>query len=95
MGLHVTDDDEYQKYRQGMVPILESYGASFRFDFKIAEVLISESDCEINRVFVIDFPSKGKMDQFFADPNYLAVRNRHYEASVSESTIISLHQQNR
>jgi len=38
MGLHVIDDDEYQKYREGMEPLLNAIGGSFGFDFKIAEV---------------------------------------------------------
>ena len=33
MGIHVIDDDEYQKYREGMRPILESFGGFFGFDF--------------------------------------------------------------
>jgi uncharacterized protein (DUF1330 family) len=31
MGLHVIDDEEYQKYREGMEPILNSVGGSFGF----------------------------------------------------------------
>lgn len=33
MGLHVIDDEEYQKYREGMEPILNSVGGSFGFVF--------------------------------------------------------------
>ena len=44
MGIHVIDDNEYQKYREGMRPILESFGGYFGFDFKISEVLLSKSD---------------------------------------------------
>lgn len=39
MGLHVIDDEEYQRYREAMEPILNSIGGSFGFDFIIAEVL--------------------------------------------------------
>ena len=41
MGLHVIDDDEYQRYRDAMEPILNAIGGSFGYDFKIAEVLRS------------------------------------------------------
>jgi uncharacterized protein (DUF1330 family) len=74
MGLHVTNDEEYQKYREGMIPILNSFGGSFGFDFKIAEVLKSKTEDSINRVFTIDFPSKEVMEQFFSDPSYLEVK---------------------
>ena len=51
MGIYVSDDDEYQKYRNGMMPILKSFGGSFGFDFKVSEVLRSKTDDDINRVF--------------------------------------------
>ena len=60
MGIHVTNDVEYDKYRAGMMPILKSYGGSFGFDFKIAETLLSKTDDPINRVFTIEF---GKMQE--------------------------------
>ncbi len=91
MGLHVIDNDEYQRYREGMMPILESFGGSFGFDFKVAEVLISKTDDEINRVFTIEFPSQELMAAFFSDPDYLAVQKRHFKKSVKSKTVISLH----
>ncbi len=33
MGIQVSDDGEYQKYREGMTPILHSFGGSFGYDF--------------------------------------------------------------
>jgi len=42
MGLNVNDDEEYQLYSEGMMPILRSFGASFGFDFKVSEVLLSK-----------------------------------------------------
>lgn len=38
VGLNITNDDNYTKYREGMTPILESIGGGFNYDFKIAEV---------------------------------------------------------
>ena len=92
MGLNVIDDAVYQQYREGMIPILESYGGSFGFDFRVSEVLISKTNAEINRVFTIEFPSKDLMEKFFSDPAYLEVRNRHFDKSVNASTVISLHE---
>ena len=92
MGLDVIDDEEYQRYREGMIPILESFGGSFGFDFKIAEVLKSKTEESINRVFTIDFPSKAAMDSFFSDPSYLEVKNRHFKNSVKSVTIIAMHE---
>lgn len=92
MGIQVNDDGEYQKYREGMTPILHSFGGSFGYDFKIQEVLISKTDEEINRVFTIEFPNKEVMDSFFSDAEYLAVQKKHLINSVSSKTIISMHE---
>ena len=92
MGIHINNDKEYQKYRQVMMPILNSFGGSFGFDFKIAEVLISKTNDEINRVFTIEFPNKQMMEDFFSDPEYLAAKKRHFNNSVSSITLISLHE---
>ncbi len=94
MGIYVCDDEEYQRYREGMTPILHSFGGSFGYDFKIKEVLISKTDEEINRVFTIEFPSKQIMDVFFSDPKYLAVQKKHFNNSVSSKTIIAMHEKN-
>ena len=95
MGLYVSDDEEYQRYRDGMLPILNSYGGSFGFDFKVSEVLQSKTDDEINRVFTIEFPSKEAMDDFFSNPEYLEVKNRHFDHSVTSITVISVHEKHK
>ncbi len=92
MGIHVTDDEEYQKYRDGMTPILHSAGGTFGYDFKISEVLKSKTENEINRVFTIEFPSKAVMDQFFSDPAYLAIQKQHFANSVKSKTVIAMHE---
>jgi uncharacterized protein (DUF1330 family) len=92
MGLCVSDDAEYQRYREGMTPILHSYGGAFGFDFKVSDVLISKTTDDINRVFTIDFPSKEIMDQFFSCEEYLAVKKQFFDKSVSSKTIISMHE---
>ena len=92
MGLNVTDDEQYQQYREGMMPILASYGGAFGFDFKVSEVLKSKSDDKINRVFTIEFPSKEIMENFFADYAYLEIKSKFFNRSVESVTTISLHE---
>lgn len=89
VGLFVTDDDLYQKYREEMHPILQTYGGAFGYDFKVSEVLKSKVEAPINRVFTIFFENEASMNAFFADKKYLAVRNRYYEPSVSATTVIA------
>ena len=93
MGLEVIDDEQYQKYREGMTPILESFGGYFGFDFKIAEVLISKSDEPINRVFTIAFPSENVMNDFFSDPDYLKIKKQYFDCSVKGRTTIAIYEQ--
>lgn len=92
MGLHITDDEEYQKYREAMEPILNSIGGYFGYDFKIKEVLRSKTDNEINRVFTIEFPSQKIMDEFFSRPDYIEIQNKHLNNSVKAKTVISMHE---
>jgi len=92
MGLDVFDDQEYQKYREAMLPVLKTYGGAFGFDFRVSEVLLTKTDNNINRVFTISFPSKQKMQEFFANPEYLAIQNKHLNNSINSKTIISMHE---
>ena len=94
MGLNVIDEQGYKKYREGMVPILHSYGADFGYDFIVSEVLKSKTTKRINRVFTIDFPSKKVMESFFKDSKYLEVKKKYLDHSIDEKTIISMHETN-
>ncbi len=92
VGLFVTDDDLYQQYREAMLPILEQHGGGFGYDFKIAKVLKSEVDEQINRVFTIYFDNEDSMNTFFSNEKYLEIRQQYYEPAVSATTIISKYQ---
>ena len=92
MGLDVINDEEYQKYREAMAPILKSFGGSFGFDFIVSEVLLSKTKKNINRVFTIAFPSQQQMEAFFVNAEYLAVKEKYFDNSVKSKTIISLHE---
>ena len=89
VGLHVTDDQRYQDYREKMTPFLIECGGGFGYDFKISEVLKSETDNEINRVFTMHFPDKEAMRQFFSAESYKAIRAEFFESSVASTTLIS------
>jgi uncharacterized protein (DUF1330 family) len=89
MGLQVDDAEAYRLYRAGMTPILQRFGGAFGYDFVLAEVLKSESDKPINRVFTLKFPSRTAAERFFADAEYLVVRQAHFERAVSAITQIA------
>ena len=48
VGLQVTNNSNYTKYREEMTPILKSYGGGFRYDFKVSETLINDEGRPIN-----------------------------------------------
>lgn len=92
VGLNVTDEAEYVRYRAGMTPLLQALGGDFRYDFRVAETLRSEADHPINRVFVIGFPSREVAERFFTDERYLEIRKAHFERAVQGATRIIAHQ---
>ena len=93
VGLQVVDEAGYQSYRDEMTPILESYGGEFGYDFKVSEVLESKTQAPINRVFTISFPNQESRDAFFSNEEYLKIRQRHFEKSVTDTTIIATYEQ--
>jgi uncharacterized protein (DUF1330 family) len=89
MGLQIEDTAGYQAYRDAMTPLLEKAGGSFRYDFRIQEVLKSETGKRINRVFIISFPDKATREAFFSSPDYLAIREKYFNPSVGDVTKIA------
>ena len=89
IGLNVLDDHKYENYRSAMSPLLTSYEGYFAYDFKVSDVLISEGNTDINRVFTINFSSKNKMESFFSDSQYLKIKEKYFVESVGSTTIIS------
>ncbi len=92
VGLNVVDDEAYQLYRDEMTPILKNSGGGFGYDFKVAEVLRSKTKAPINRVFTIYFPNADTMNAFFSHDDYFKVKQRHFEKSVTDTTIIATYE---
>ncbi len=72
-----------------MSPILLSYGGGFGYDFKISEVLKAKTEALINRVFTIYFSNQDSMNSFFSNDEYVKIKARHFEKSVTDTTIIA------
>ncbi len=89
MAMQITDAGRYSEYRARMTPLMEEYGGRFDYDFTIKEVLKKCCDVEINRVFMMVFPSKEHARDFFGDPRYKAVRQEYFDSSVGSVTQIA------
>jgi len=92
VGLSVKDETGYQRYREGMLPILEAHGGSFGYDFRVSAVLRSRADHDINRVFTIRFPDRAARDAFFSNDAYRAVRSQFFDASVEGVTQLAAYE---
>ncbi|MBZ0172635.1 MAG: DUF1330 domain-containing protein [Phycisphaerales bacterium] len=88
VGLHVSDEAAYARYREAMTPLLEARGGFFRLDFRVAEVLRGP-DSRVNRVFIISFPDQATMDGFFDDPEYKQIRAAHFDPAVESGGVIA------
>jgi len=89
VGLEVSNNDIYSQYREAMKPILVSYGGAFGFDFLVSEVLLSQVEKPINRVFTINFPNQELSNNFFSDSEYLKAKEQFFTTSVTNTTIIA------
>jgi uncharacterized protein (DUF1330 family) len=92
VALHVVDDGRYQAYREEMTPLLSRCGGGFGYDLRVSEVLKSESDTPINRVFTIRFPDEDAKEAFFSHPAYLEIKDRLFEPSVAATTVVATYE---
>ena len=89
VGLHVTDNTQYDLYRAGMKPLLTKMGGFFKQDLHVSEHISGESDAPFNRVFIISFPDSKTKEQFFANEKYKAVRAKHFDPAVKSGSTIA------
>lgn len=92
VGLHVNDQDSYDRYRAGMTPILKDHGGFFRYDYTVDAMLQGNADDQHNRVFVLSFPDQSTMERFFDHAEYKAVRAQYFEPAVKSGGILAAYQ---
>ena len=92
VGLQVVDDPGYRAYREAMADLLAEHGGEFGYDFRVSEVLKSESEVPINRVFTLRFPDQAAKSAFFSNADYLAIRERYFSDSVADAIIIATYE---
>ncbi len=87
VALNVHDAAGYQRYRDGMTPVLAEFGGRFDLDIVVGELLCGPRGA--NRVFTISFPSETHKLDFFADERYLEIRSSHFDQAVSSATLLA------
>ncbi len=75
-----------------MLPLLKKYGGGFGYDFKVSEVLKSEVNQPINRVFTIYFKDEATMNRFFSDEEYISIKKAYFEKAVATVVEIAKYQ---
>ena len=88
IGLEVTDDAGYARYRNATTPILARHGGAFGSDFVAAQMLKGPNP-RINRVFTLTFPSCANRKRLFADEEYRSVRARWFEPAVGAVEVLA------
>jgi uncharacterized protein (DUF1330 family) len=89
VGLLVVDQGTYAQYRKEMRPLFDEAGGAFRYDFDVARTLHSEDGADINRAFVLQFPSQSNQERFFADPRYVEIKRRLFDPAVKQRVSIA------
>jgi uncharacterized protein (DUF1330 family) len=89
IGLNVTDSEGYASYRRDMRPMFERHGGKFLQDFLVSKTLVSSASHPVNRVFLIEFPTRESKERFLSDPEYLLVKRKYYIPSVSGTSYLA------
>src|SRR5262249_49894159 len=89
IGVTVTDGEIYSEYRAAIAPLLQKYGGHFPYDFTVSNVISSEADFSINRMFAFRFGDRDAKDRFFADPDYKTIRAAFFPRCVETFTVIA------
>lgn len=82
VGMCVSDEAAYQRYRDEMVPILEAMGGYFRYDMRMSELLKGEAEDPFNRVFILSFPDEQTKERFFGDSTYKRIKEQYFVGAV-------------
>jgi uncharacterized protein (DUF1330 family) len=83
VGVNVVNAEMYAQYRAEMSPLLTASGGSFVVDVEVAQIFRAPEATPFNRLFTIRFPTRERLEAFFAAPEYLAIRQRLFDPSVS------------
>jgi uncharacterized protein (DUF1330 family) len=67
----LEDPEMFERYRSQVVPTIEAYGG--RFVVRGGEFTILEGDLEIERIAMVEFPSRQTALDWYHSPEYQAI----------------------
>jgi uncharacterized protein (DUF1330 family) len=95
LEMNVYDDATFQRYREGVVPVIVAHGGRYlvrsgaaRFDPDPRAAVVSpEGDWHPDRFIILAFPSQEALDGFVASPEYQAVAPLRAASATTRSIV--------
>jgi uncharacterized protein (DUF1330 family) len=81
----VHDTEMYREYTSRSPPILKRHGG--RFLTRGTEVSTIEGEKFMERMVILEFPSRTNVDAFFKDPEYVEIAKFRHAASVGRVVV--------
>ncbi|MEM9072270.1 MAG: DUF1330 domain-containing protein [Myxococcota bacterium] len=85
VGVMIEDAETYAEYRLLLAPVLDAHGAELIFEVRVDEVLRARDNERFNRLFLMRFPSASAAQRFSQNAEYLSLRERLFDPSVSNT----------
>mgnify|MGYP001317208866 FL=1 len=82
----IHDPETYRKYADRTPPVVKKYGGKFLTRGKPVTCL--EGEEYLGRLVILEFPSKEKVEAWFADPAYHEAVNFRQAASVMHHLLV-------
>tara|TARA_Y100001970_G_scaffold157016_1_gene192147 strand:+ start:9625 stop:9915 length:291 start_codon:yes stop_codon:yes gene_type:complete len=86
-SINVKDWDKYQEYMKHVPPIIEQYGG--RYLVRGGEIIADNTDWELKRIVILEFPTIDQMNAFRNSPEYAPVAAIRYEAADTVGFTVS------
>jgi uncharacterized protein (DUF1330 family) len=68
----ITDEPQYQKYREAVVPFIARFGG--KFAARGAKVEVLEGDHDTRSVVMFEFPTMEAIHAFWNSPDYVPIK---------------------
>ena len=69
----ITDEPQYQKYREAVVPFIASFGG--KFAARGAKVEVLEGEHDTRSIVMFEFPTMEAIYAFWNSPDYVPIKN--------------------
>jgi uncharacterized protein (DUF1330 family) len=85
VDITVHDPEMYKEYARNVPPFIEKYGGVYHV--RGGEVETQEGKWSPQRLVIIEFPTKEKVQAFLADPGYRPIAAIRHEAATTNMVI--------